>query len=180
MQVPESITGWVPDGVLPPRSTVAQGEAYAIARVCRMLGGAADVTSDCQAAVRQQARGPKPWPWLQAAGCETLASLTWIRSHTTRESFEAEFGRDQLWRRVIHEEADKACKQAALNALASLPVWCPTEVDELAREVNAFLNERAWVLLVCKTRPPWELAEGPSSPPRPIPPCLQPRTLKSI
>ena len=62
-------------GILPPGSTVAQGEAYAIARVCHHLTEVADVTTDCQAAARQQFATTKSWPWAQARGREHLASL---------------------------------------------------------------------------------------------------------
>ena len=110
-------------GILPPGSTVAQGEAYAIARVCHHLTEVADVTTDCQAAARQQFATPKSWPWVQARGREHLAKITWIRSHTQMEAFLAEFGPGQAWRRDINESADAACKTAAREALASIPPW---------------------------------------------------------
>ena len=59
-------------------------------------------------------------------------SLAYYRLHGCFLAFEEEFGKDQGWQC----SADNACKLA--------------EADDLARDINLFLKDRAWVLLACK------------------------------
>ena len=147
--------GWM-TGVLPPGSTVAEGECFAIARLCSRLEAEADCTTDCRVATSQQNKALKPWPWAQARGKERLAQLCWTRSHTTEPQHAEEFGAHSSWRRDINAIADVACGEAVKEALRDLPAWNPEEADDLAKEVSQYLQKKVEVLLTSKERPPWE------------------------
>ena len=112
-------------GVLPPESTVAEGECFAIAKLCSRLEEEADCTTDCKVATSQQHKALRPWPWAQARGKEKLAKLSWTRSHTTEQQHAEEFGAHSSWRRDINAIADSACGEAAKEALHDLPPWDP-------------------------------------------------------
>ena len=86
-------------GVLPPGTTVAEGECFAIARLCSRLEAEADCTTDCRAATSQQQKTLRPWPWAQAQGKERRAKLSWTRSHTTEQQHAEEFGARSKCRR---------------------------------------------------------------------------------
>ena len=80
-------------GLLPPGSTVAEGESFAVARLCATLSAPADCTTDSQAVLSQQGErslGPGRGPRLR--GKEAWAKPTWTRSHTDAQAHEAEFG----------------------------------------------------------------------------------------
>ena len=150
-------------GVLPPGSTVAEGECFAIARLCSRLEAEADCTTDCRVATSQQHKALRPWPWAQALGKERLAQLCWTRSHTTEPQRAEEFGAHSSWRRDINAIADVACGEAVKEALRDLPAWDPEEADDLAREVSQYLQKKVEVVLTSVERPPWE--ERDASPP---------------
>ena len=158
-------------GVLPPGSTVAEGECFAIARLCSRLEAEADCTTDCRVATSQQNKALRPWPWAQALGKERLAQLCWTRSHTTEPQHAEEFGAHSSWRRDINAIADVACGEAVKEALRDLPAWNPEEADDLAREVSQYLQKKVEVLLTSVERPPWE--EREASPPLKKPPIGQ-------
>ena len=143
-------------GVLPPGTTAAEGESFAIARLCARLEDEASCVTDCRAAMAQQQNATRPWPWAQARGKERLAKLSWTRSHTTEQQHADEFGANSSWMRTVNAVADAACGEAVRDALASLPHWDPEEADDLAREVSQYLQKKVEVLLTSVERPPWE------------------------
>ena len=155
-------------GVLPPGSTVAEGECFAIARLCSRFEAEADCTTDCRVATSQQNKALRPWPWAQAHGKERLAQLCWTRSHTTEPQHAEEFGAHSSWRRAINAIADVACGEAVKEALRDHPAWDPEEADDLAREVSQYLQRKVEVLLTSVERPPWEEREAAPPPKKPL------------
>ena len=156
-------------GVLPPGTMVAEGESFAIARLCARLEDEASCVTDCRAAIEiaQQQKATRPWPWAQARSKEMLAKLSWTRSHTTEQQHAEEFGASTSWMRTVNAVADAACGEAVRAALATLPPWDPEEADDLAREVSQYLQKKVEVLLTSEERPPWEDREASPSPKQP-------------
>ncbi|CAE7214837.1 unnamed protein product [Symbiodinium sp. CCMP2592] len=142
-------------GLLPPGSTVPQGEAYAIIQALKATTGSFDLTSDCQPAIRAlQARKltvQHDPDWGLVWQDRSRAQPTWVRSHCTPEAFEKEFP-SQQWRRVLNEKADSLAGRRAAEAVSPHFVRKVKELDRVARELNQFLASRAEKLIKDKTQ----------------------------
>ena len=88
-------------GLLPPGSTVPQGESLAIIHALTATTGTMDLTCDCKPAIhalRARKLCNKHIPeWGQVWHCRTRVQPHWVRSHCTPEAFEQEFP-SQQWR----------------------------------------------------------------------------------
>ena len=132
-----SITGYLPVG-----ASVADGETRALQVLADNVFGTADVTVDCQAAIKRASKFGKH---LQ---CH------WARAHQTIDSFRQEFGASKLWRREINDHADKLCEKTALRLYDKEFSATVKFLDKLVQQVSTFLAERVEILITSKTDPP--------------------------
>ena len=133
-------------GLLPPGSTVPQGESFAIIQALLATTGCFDLTGDCIPALRALASktlSKKHIPeWGLVWHGRARAQPHWVRSHCTAEAFAAEFP-GQMWRRDLNAKADALAGSRALAACAPHFVRKVRELDQVVREVNCFLASRA-------------------------------------
>ncbi|CAE7267563.1 unnamed protein product [Symbiodinium sp. CCMP2592] len=127
-----SITGFLPVG-----SSVAEGETHALQLLAENVDGFADVTCDCQTAIKNSQR-------LDNLDCH------WVRSHQSAAAFEKEFGADQLWRMKANSLADDKCGKLAATLVDINFKNDVQELDRLAQQISTFLAERVELLLTSK------------------------------
>ena len=137
-------------GLLPPGSTVPQGESFAIIQALLATTGCFDLTGDCIPALRALASktlSKKHIPeWSLVWHGRARAQPHWVRSHCTAETFAAEFP-GQMWRRDLNAKADALAGSRALAACTPHFVRKVRELDQVVREVNCFLASRAEKLI---------------------------------
>ena len=142
-------------GMLPPGSTVPQGEAFAIIQAIQTTVGSFDLTSDCKPALRalhSRQLSIKHIPeWGPVWHDRGRVHPTWVRSHCTPEAFEKEFP-SQLWRRELNGLADELAGKRAAAACTPHFVRKVQEIDQVAREVNCFLASRAEKIIKQKSQ----------------------------
>ena len=131
-----SITGFLPVG-----SSVAEGETRALFLLADSVEGLADVTCDCQSAIKKTQH-------LINLDCH------WVRSHLSPEAFKKEFGEQQLWRMKANQLADTKCGKAAASLVDVSFRNNVLELDRVAQQVSAFLAERVELLLTSTKDPP--------------------------
>ena len=139
-----SITGFLPVG-----SSVAEGETRALFLLADSVEGLADVTCDCQSAIKKTQH-------LINLDCH------WVRSHLSPEAFKKEFGEQQLWRMKANQLAlaDTKCGKAAASLVDVSFRNNVLELDRVAQQVSAFLAERVELLLTSTKDPPPLVFEG--------------------
>ena len=108
-----SITGYLPVG-----ASVADGETRALQVLADNVFGTADVTVDCQAAIKRASKFGQ-----------------------TIDSFRQEFGASNLWRREINDHADKLCEKTALRLYDKEFSATVKFLDKLVQQVSTFLAE---------------------------------------
>ncbi|CAE7606948.1 unnamed protein product [Symbiodinium sp. CCMP2592] len=137
-------------GLLPPGSTVPQGESLAIIEALKATTGSFDLTGDCKPALKAlaaRALNKKHIPeWGPVWQERARAQPHWVRSHCTAEAFEAEFP-GQLWRRELNAKADTLAGSRAAAACTPHFVRKVKELDLVTRELNCFLASRAEKLI---------------------------------
>ena len=142
-------------GLLPPGSTVPQGESFAIIQAILSTIGSFDLTSDCKPALRalhSRKLSVKHLPeWGPVWHDRCRVHPTWVRSHCTPEAFEKEFP-SQLWRRELNVMADALAGRRAAAACTPHFVRKVREIDQVAREVNCFLASRAEKIIKQKSQ----------------------------
>ena len=142
-------------GLLPPGSTVPQGESFAIIQALLATTGCFDLTGDCIPALRALASktlSKKHIPeWGLVWHGRARAQPHWVRSHCTAEAFAAEFP-GQMWRRDLNAKADALAGSRALAACTPHFVRKVRELDQVVREVNCFLASRAEKLIKNKSQ----------------------------
>ena len=160
--------------VLPPGTSVVQGEALALALLLRHTTGQVEVTADCRPAILQAGsttfREAHANVWEDVWEEKHRLLITWHPSHRTPQEYVQ-----------INDLADRACKDAA----AAIP-WKQhaaevAQIDELVEEVNHFLADRAWKMLTGTEAPPLDVKprhkpRGNLPPKRRNPPQLEPKT----
>ncbi|CAE7267552.1 unnamed protein product [Symbiodinium sp. CCMP2592] len=136
--------------LLPPGSTVPQGESLAIIEALKATTGSFDLTGDCKPALKAlaaRALNKKHIPeWGPVWQERARAQPHWVRSHCTAEAFEAEFP-GQLWRRELNAKADTLAGSRAAAACTPHFVRKVKELDLVTRELNCFLASRAEKLI---------------------------------
>ena len=141
--------------MLPPGSTVPQGEAFAIIQAIQATVGSFDLTSDCKPALRalhSRQLSIKHIPeWGPVWHDRGRVHPTWVRSHCTPEAFEKEFPTQQ-WRRELNALADELAGKRAAAACTPHFVRKVKEIDQVAREVNCFLASRAEKIIKQKSQ----------------------------
>ena len=142
-------------GLLPPGSTVPQGESLAIIHALMATTGVMDLTCDCKPAVHAlsaKTMCTKHIPeWGQVWHDRTRVQPHWVRSHCTPEAFEKEFP-SQQWRRELNDKADKLAGARAAPACSPHFVRKVKELDQVVWEVNCFLASRAEKLIKDKSQ----------------------------
>ena len=168
-------------GLLPPGSTVPQGESLAIIHALKATTGAMDLTCDCKPAIQALSARKictKHIPeWGQVWHDRTRVQPHWVRSHCTPEAFEKEFP-SQQWRRELTDKADKLAGARAVAACSPHFARKVKELDQVVWEVNCFLASRAEKLIKDKSQTfvP-ELSRRPlaslTSPNHTLKPCMR-------
>ncbi len=137
-------------GVCAPGTSIPTGESMALNFCLDNTVGPVDVTADCQPAKKQaesKTMRAQHWPAWFKWDQRSRLSITWIRSHTSLEKFDAEFGTHNRWRRELNCLADKYCGQLAQSILDRDHVAKVDSLDELSRRISLFLADRAEILL---------------------------------
>ncbi|CAE7465200.1 unnamed protein product [Symbiodinium microadriaticum] len=137
--------------VLPPGTSVVQGEALALALLLRHTTGQVEVTADCRPAILQA--GSNSFREAHANVWESVWEerhrllITWHPSHRTSQEYTERYGDPQHWRVQLNDLADCACKDAAANIPWKQHAEAVAQIDELVEEVSHFLADRAWTML---------------------------------
>ena len=116
-------------GVLPPGTSVAWGEAWAIVEAYRQARQAAVIWSDCEGAVKVWARCLRPDAARYAGALQGLlpkladcrkknptVQVQWVPSHLTLEEAKAKGIPEHVWRG--NDKADRVAKARAMKAAA--------------------------------------------------------------
>ena len=106
-------------GTFAGAQTAQRAEVFAFTTLLARTSGNVDCTVDSQY-VKKQWSKPHPrgahvdlWEEAFAHGQERGICATWINSHLDQSSFQAKFGRDQMWRREANDVVDKLASEAA-------------------------------------------------------------------
>ena len=154
--------------VLPPGTSVVQGEALALTLLLRHTSGPLEVTVDCRPAILQAGssnfRAAHANIWEEVWEDRNRLRITWHPSHRTPEEYQERYGSPDHWRVQLNNLADQACKEAAEAIPWRQHAESVAQLDELVDEVNHFLANRAWTLLT-----------GPVAPPLDVKPRHQPK-----
>eukprot|EP00439_Symbiodinium_sp_Y106_P049433 s3937_g6.t1 len=155
--------------VLPPFTSVVQGEAMALALLLKHTKGQVEVTVDCQPAIVQAQcsffKAAHTNVWEEVWEDRHRLLCTWHPSHRPPEEYQQRYGSASHWRVVINELADKACKEAAAAVPWQRHAAQVAQLDELVEEIAHFLADRAWTLLVGQEAPPLDVK--PRNKPKP-------------
>ena len=147
--------------VLPPGTSVVQGEALALALLLRHTTGQVEVTADCRPAILQA--GSNSFREAHANVWESVWEerhrllITWHPSHRTSQEYTERYGDPQHWRVQLNDLADCACKDAAANIPWKQHAEAVAQIDELVEEVSHFLADRAWTMLTGEEAPPFDV-----------------------
>ena len=132
--------------VLPPGTSVVQGEALALALLLRHTTGQIEVTADCRPAILQAGsstfRAAHANVWEDVWEDRHRLQITWHPSHRTPKEY---------------AERYQACKEAAEAVPWRQHAGSVAQLDELVEEVNHFLASRAWTLLAGPVAPPLDV-----------------------
>ena len=147
--------------VLPPFTSVVQGEAMALALLLKYTKGQVDATVDCKPAIAQAQcsffKAAHANIWEEVWEDRHRLQCTWHPSHRPPEEYLRRYGSASHWRVAINELADKACKQAAAAVPWQRHAAQVAQLDELVEEIAHFLAARAWTLLAGQEAPPLDL-----------------------
>jgi hypothetical protein len=150
-------------GVLPQGTSVYTGEAFAIKHLLSIATGCVECTTDCLGVHQTLTKSGKlPSVWKDVTAEVPRLQLTWVNSHLSEEAFAETFGREQLWRRQINQEADAKCVIPEMVDRARQHANKIKRLDQLVLEVSSFLSERTMVLLKRSKSdpPPWCIQDG--------------------
>ncbi|CAE7422902.1 unnamed protein product, partial [Symbiodinium microadriaticum] len=147
--------------VLPPGTSVVQGEALALALLLRHTTGQIEVTADCRPAILQAGsstfRAAHANVWEDVWEDRHRLQITWHPSHRTPKEYAERYGSPYHWRVKLNDIADQACKEAAEAVPWRQHAGSVAQLDELVEEVNHFLANRAWTLLAGPVAPPLDV-----------------------
>ena len=147
--------------VLPPGTSVVQGEALALTLLLRHTSGPLEVTVDCRPAILQAGssnfRAAHANIWEEVWEDRNRLRITWHPSHRTPEEYQERYGSPDHWRVQLNNLADQACKEAAEAIPWRQHAESVAQLDELVDEVNHFLANRAWTLLTSPVAPPLDV-----------------------
>ena len=147
--------------VLPPGTSVVQGEAVALALLLRHTTGQIEVTADCRPAILQAGsscfREAHASVWEDVWEDRHRLLITWHPSHRTPKEYKERYGNPHHWRVQINDLADHACKDAAEAIPWRRHAESVAQLDELVEEVNHFLANRAWTMLTGPEAPPLDV-----------------------
>ena len=147
--------------VLPPFTSVVQGEAMALALLLKHTKGQVDATVDCKPAIVQAQcsffKAAHTNVWEEVWEDRHRLLCTWHPSRRTPEEYQRRYGSASHWRVAINELADKACKQAAAAVPWQRHAAQVAQLDELVEEIAHFLAARAWTLLAGQEAPPLDV-----------------------
>jgi hypothetical protein len=144
-------------GVLPPGSSVYQGEVAAICAVLSRTTGRVRLTTDCKTAFQAASRRYPGVAWSSAYDEIHRLELTWVRSHLSEAAFRLCHPLLPDYHRQANDLADKLCVRPDLAARVRAHKTHLVFLDDLVRQVNGFLAARMCIILRSSKSdpPPW-------------------------
>ena len=147
--------------VLPPGTSVVQGEAMALAMLLARTTGKVPVTTDCLPAIRQAGAArfgaSHANVWDHVWRDRHRLACTWHPSHREPAEYLQRYGDPAHWRVKLNDLADQACKEAAEAVPWRQHAATVAQVDVLVEEISHFLAGRAWTLLAGQEAPPLDV-----------------------